>query len=64
MPRLWVPELETRLKEMAMVLIMIACMCAFAALALLGLRETLHIRWTPGFGWTASREVEGWGGLE
>lgn len=42
-----------------MVLIMIACLCAFAALALFGLSETLHIRWTPGFGWTASREVEG-----
>lgn len=47
-----------------MVLIMIACLCAFAALALFGLRETLHIRWTPGLGWSASREIEGWGGLE
>lgn len=47
-----------------MVLIMIACLCAFAALALFGPRETLHIRWTPGLGWSASREIEGWGGLE
>jgi hypothetical protein len=46
-----------------MVLIMIACLCALAALAVFGLREALHIRWTPGLGWTASREVEGFGGL-
>lgn len=64
MPRLWVPELETRLKEMAMVLIMIACMCALATLALIGLAARLPIRWTPGLGWTASSEVDGWSGLE
>lgn len=47
-----------------MVLIMIACLCALAALALMGLTTRLHIRWTPGLGWTASREVDGWSGLE
>lgn len=47
-----------------MVLIMIACMCALATLALIRLAARLPIRWTPGLGWTASREIEGWGGLE
>ena len=45
-------------------MIMIACLSAFSALALFGLREALHIRWKPGLGWSAEREIEGWGGLE